>query len=193
MDDLCDEMGLSLVKARGSRPDRAMGEVNGWYVSVSYHEVFLGFGNAQNLTEFSVFYAQPTEFNFIIKYGRSLTESKRKRFVYQREGPEIENNYYLKTSDEADFGKFLKQRSWRNLFASRVPVRLMCGEDKGLGHSELYYHSTSFVYESQKLKTILESMVLLIDHMREIGFADLAGDEWLHQNVLGPIEYGKVH
>ena len=169
-----------------------MGEVNGWYVSVSYHEVFLGFGNAQNLTEFAVYYAQPTDFNFIIKFGRSLTESKRKRFVYQKEGPEIKNNYYMNTSDEAKFGQVLKQRAWRNLLASRVPVRLMCGEDKGLGHSELYFHSTSFIYETEKLKTILESMVQITDHMREIGFAELAGDEWLQQNVLGPIDNGKV-
>ena len=188
---LSDELGLNLVKARGLRPDRVLGVVNGWYVSVSYYQVFIGFGGVQNFTQFSAYYAQSIDFDFIIKYGRSLLESKRKRFVYQTEGPEIENNYYMKTNDESKFGQFLRHASWRELLQSKVPVRLVGGTNMGLGHSELYYHSTSFVYDPQMLKSIIEYLVDTLDHMQKIGFAEAAGDKWLEQNIFDLIEKGK--
>ena len=187
---LCDEMGLSLVKARGLRPDRVIGVVNGWYVSISYYQVFIGFGGAQNLTQFAAYYAQPIDFNFIINYGWSLLDRKRKRFVYQTEGPEIENNYYIKTNDESKFGQFLRHSAWRELLRSKAPVRLVGGANRGLGHSELYYHVTNFIYDPQKLKSIIEDLVDTLDHMQKIGFAEAAGDRWLEQNIFAPIEKG---
>ena len=189
---LCDELGLNLVRSRGLKPDRVIGRVNGWYVSVSYYQVFIGFGGAQNLTQFSVYYAQPIEFNFIINYGRYWREPKRKRLAFQTGGPEIENNYYMKTNDESKFQQFVGHASWRNLLRSSVPVRLVCGANMRLGHSELYYHVTNFVYDPQKLKSVIGDLVETLDHMQKIGFAEAAGDWWLERNIFEVIEKGKI-
>ena len=188
---LCDEMGLDLVKARGLRPDRVIGMVNGWYVSVGYYQVFVGLGGSKNLTRFTAYYAQPIDFSFNINYGRSMLDPKKKRLAFQTGGPEIENNYYMKTNDESKFRQFLGHTSWRELLRSKVPVRLLGGEYKSLGHSELYYHVSSFVYDTQQLKSIIENLVETITHMQKIGFAEPVGGEWLEQNIFVPVEKGK--
>ena len=172
-------------------PDRVIGVVNGWYVSVSYYQVFIGLKGAQNFTQFAAYYAQPIDFNFIIQYGWSLFDRKQKRFVFQTGGTEIENNYYMKTNDESKFGQFLRHSAWRELLQSKAPVRLVGGANRGLGHSELYYHVTNFIYDSQKLKSIIEDLVDTLDHMQKIGFAEAAGDKWLEKNIFEPIEKGK--
>ena len=169
---LCDEMGLNLVRARGLKPDYVIGVVNGWFVSVGYHQVFIGIGGAQNLTQFTAYYAQPIDFNFIINHGRSWRHPKRKRLAFQTSGPEIENNYYMQTNDESVFRQFLGHTSWRELLRSKVPVSLRVGGNKGSDQSELYYHVTTFVYEPQMLKSYLENLVDTLDYMRKIGLAE---------------------
>lgn len=188
---LCDEMGLSLVESSGLRPDRAVGKVNEWYLSVNYHQVFIGFGGAQNLTQFAVYYDQPREFNFMIGYGRSVLDPKRRRLSFQTAGSEIENHYYMKTNDESTFRQFLGHTSSRDLLRSKVPVRLLAGEDKGMGHSEFSYHVTSFIYDPEVLKSIVENLLGTVDHMRDIGLAEAASASWLEQNIFDVIKKGE--
>ena len=188
---LCDETGLSLVESNGLKPDRVLGEVNGWYLSVNYHQVFFGLGGGQNLTQIAVYYAQTMDFDFMISYGRSMRDTKMKRLAFQTVGPEIENNYFMKTSDESKFLEFLGHNSSRDLLRSKIPVRLAVGEDKGMGHSELYYHATSFIYDPQMLKSMVENLVATADHMRNIGLAQPARTGWVEQNIFEVIEKGK--
>ena len=185
---LCDELSLNLEEARGLKPDRVFGEVSGWYFSVAYHQVFIGLGGAQNLTQFAAYYSQPTDFTFAINYGRSMRDPKRKRLAFQTIGPEIENNYYMKTNDESTLRQFLGHASSRDLLRPKVPVKLLCGENRGMGHSELYYHVTNFIYDPKMLKSIIENLVDTLNHMRQIGLAKAASATWLEQKMFEPIE-----
>lgn len=168
---LCEELGLNLVKAKGLKPDQVVGEFKGWPVSVDYHQVFIGLGGAQNLTRFTVYYGLPVDFRFIINHGRTWRHPKRKRLAFQTSGSDMENNYHMDTNDESLFRQFLGHGASRELLRSRMPVRLQGGEHNGDRHSRLDYHVTNFLYETQALKTNLEKLVDVINHMRDVGLA----------------------
>ena len=208
---LCDELGLNVVKRRWYQCACVMGEVNGWYVSVQYLLAHGG-GYLENrhLTVFSAYYAQPTDFRFNIQYrhfqlGEGLNWLDRRARV-QTESPEIDFNYISKTNDELKFRLLLEHQSWCHLFGSGAPVQLVSGAHNGLssptrlaptapstgmGHSHLYYNVGKFVYDRQRLKSIIESLVDTLDHMQKIGVAEKAYGSWLEHNILEPIEKGK--
>ena len=172
---LCEELGLSLVESKGLKPDQVVGKVKSWPVSVDYHQIFIGLGGAQNLTRFTVYYGLTVDFRFIINHGRNWRHPKRKRLAFQTSGSDMENNYHMDTNDEPLFQQLLGSESSRELLRSRVPVRIQGGESYGDGHSRLDYHVANFLYETQALKTNLENLVEVINHMRDIGLSQAVG------------------
>ena len=67
---LCDELGLNFVKGGLLKPNRVLGEVNGWYVTAYYLKIGgAGIPRDDDFTIVAAYYAKPTDFSFNIQYG----------------------------------------------------------------------------------------------------------------------------